>query len=174
MTHKLKSREKYQQPQTWKWHYSNGRKWRGTKDPFDEGERGEWKSWLKTQHSKQKIIASSPITSVQIIVETMQTMRHLIFLGSKITADDDCSHERCLLLRRKAMTNLHSILKIREITLSTKVHIVKAMVFPVVIYSFESWTIKKAEHLQNWCFQIVMLEKIRESFRQQGNQTNQS
>ena len=92
-------------------------------------------------------MASSPITSWQIDGETMETVRDFIFLGSKITADGDCSHEikRLLLLGRKAMTNLDSVLKSRDITLPTKVHLVKAMVFPVVIYGHESWTIKKAE-----------------------------
>ena len=93
-------------------------------------------------------MASGPITSGQIDGETMETVTVFIFLGSKITADGDCSHEikRYLLLGRKAMTNLDSILKSRDITLPTKVHLVKAMVFPVVMYGCESWTIKKAEH----------------------------
>ena len=93
------------------------------------------------------MMASSPITSWQIDGETMETVTDFIFLGSQITADGDCSHEskRHLLLGRKAMTNLDSILKCRDITLLTKVHIVKAMVFPVVMYGFESWTLKKAE-----------------------------
>ena len=93
-------------------------------------------------------MASGPTTSWQIDGETMETVRDFIFLGSKITADCDCSHEikRRLLLGRKAMTNLDSILKSRDITLSTKVRLVKAMVFPVVMYGCESWTIKKAEH----------------------------
>ena len=92
-------------------------------------------------------MASGPITSWQIDRETMETVRDFIFSGSKITADGDCSHEikRHLLLGRKAMTNLGSILKSRDITLPTKVHLVKAMVFPVVMYGCESWTIKKAE-----------------------------
>ena len=92
-------------------------------------------------------MASGPITLWQIDGQTMETVRDFIFLGPKITADGDCSHEveRCLLLGRKAMTNLDSILKSRDITLPTKIHVVKAMVFPVVIYECESWTIKKAE-----------------------------
>ena len=103
---------------------------------------------LKLQIQKTKIMASGPITSWQIDGETMETVTDLIFLGSKITADGDCSHviKRCLLLGRKAMTNLDSILKSRDITLPTKVQLVKAMVFPVVTYGYESWTIKKAEH----------------------------
>ena len=94
-----------------------------------------------------KIMASSPITSWQIDGETMETVTDYIFLDSKITAHRDCSHEikRCLLLGRKAMTNLDSILKSRDITLPTKVHLVKAMIFPVVMYRCESWIIKKAE-----------------------------
>ena len=105
-------------------------------------------------------MASGPITSWQIDGETVETVRDFIFLGSKITADDDCSHEikRCLLLGRKVVTNLDSILKSRDITLPTKVHLIKAMVFPVVIYGCESWSTKK-----NWCFWTVALEKTLES-----------
>ena len=97
---------------------------------------------------KTKIMASGPITSWKIDGEIVATVDDFIFLGSKITADDDCSHKikRHLLLGKKVMTYLDSILKIRDITLSTKVHLVKAMVFPVVMYGCESWTIKKAEH----------------------------
>ena len=102
---------------------------------------------LKLNIQKTKIMASGPITSWQIDGETLETVTDFIFLGSSITADGDCSHEiqRCLLLGRKVMTNLDSILKSRDITLSAKVHLVKAMVFPVVMYECESWTIKKAE-----------------------------
>ena len=102
---------------------------------------------LKLNIQKMKIMASRPMTSWQIDGKTMETVTDLIFLGSKITADGDCSHEikRRLLLGRKAMTNLHSILKSRAITSPTKVCLVKAMVFPVVIYGCESWAIKKAE-----------------------------
>ena len=101
-----------------------------------------------------KIMASGPITFWQIDGETMEIVRDFIFLSFKITADGDCSREikRCLLLGRKAMTNLDSISKNRDITLPTKVHRVKAMVFPVVIYGCESWTIKKAEHQRNDAF----------------------
>ena len=103
---------------------------------------------LKLNIQKTNIMASSPTISWQIDGETMETVRDFIFLGSKITADGDCSHEikRHLLLERKAMTNLESIIKSRDNTLSTKVRLVKAMVFPVVMYGWESWTIKKAEH----------------------------
>ena len=105
------------------------------------------KAGLKLNIQKTKI-PSGPITSWQIDGETMETVIDFIFLGSKITSDGDCSHEikRCLLLRRKTVTNLDSILKDRDITLPPKVLLVKAMVFPVVMYGYESWTIKKAEH----------------------------
>ena len=101
-------------------------------------------------------MASDPITSWQIDRETMETVTDLIFLGSKITADGDCIYEikRHFLLGRKAMTNLDSILKSRDITLPTKVHVVKAMVFPVVMYGCESWTIKKAEHRRIDAFEL--------------------
>ena len=103
--------------------------------------------WLKTQHLKTKILASGSITSWQKDGEKMETVTDFIFLGCKITAGGDCSHEikRLLLLGIKAITNLDSILKSRDITLPTKVHLVKAMVFPRVMYRCESWTIKKAE-----------------------------
>ena len=105
-------------------------------------------------------MASGSITSWQIDGETMETVRDLIFLGSKITADGDCSHEikRCFLLGRKAMTNLDRVLKSRDITLLTKVHIVKATVFPVVLYRGESWTLKKAEHQRTDTFELWGLE----------------
>ena len=103
---------------------------------------------LKLDIQKTKIMASGPITSQQIDGETVETVRDFILGGSKITADGDCSHEikRCLLLERKAVINLDSILKSRHITLPTNVHLVKAMVFPVVMYGSENWTIKKAKH----------------------------
>ena len=103
---------------------------------------------LKFNIQKTKIMASGPITLWQIDGETVETVSDFIFGGSKITADGDCSHEikRCLLIGRKIKTNLDSIMKSRDITLPTKIHLVKAMDFPVVIYGCESWTIKKAEH----------------------------
>ena len=106
------------------------------------------KAGLKLNIQKTKIVASGPITSWQVDGETMERVTDLIFLGSKIIADGDCSHEikRHLLLGRKTMTNLGSILKSRDITLLTKVCLVKVMVFPVVMYGCESWTIKKVEH----------------------------
>ena len=113
---------------------------------------------LKLNIKKTKIMASGPITSWEIDGETVETVSDFIFWGSKITADGDCTHEikRRLLLGRKVMTNLDSILKSRDVTLSTKVHLVKAMVFSVVMYGCESWTIKKAEHrridvFELWC-----------------------
>ena len=121
------------------------------------------KSGLKCSVQKIKIMASDPVTSWQIDGETMKTVTDFVFLGSKITADGDCSHEirRRLLLGRKAMKNLDSVLKSRDITLPTKVHIVKAMVFPVVTYGCASWTIKKAEHqkidaFQLWCWRRLL------------------
>ena len=106
------------------------------------------KASSKFNIQKAKVMASGPITSWEIDGETVETVKDFIFLGSKITADGDCSHEikRRLLLGRKGMTNLDSILKSIDITLLTKGHVVKAMVFPVVMYGCESWTIKKAEH----------------------------
>ena len=121
------------------------------------------KAGLKLNIQKMKIIASRPITSWQIDGETMETVTGFIFLGSKITADGDCSHEiqGCLLLGRKAMNNLDSILRSRDITLPTKVHLVKAMVFLVVMYGCESWTIKKAEcqridASELWCWRRLL------------------
>jgi len=118
---------------------------------------------LKLNIQKTKIIASGPITSWEIDGETVETVADFIFLGSKITADGDCSHEikRRLLLGRKVITNLDSILKSRDITLPTKVRLVKAMVFPVVMYGYESWTIKKAERqridvFELWCWRRLL------------------
>ena len=128
--------EKYQEPQICRWHHPYGRK-RRTKEPLDESET-EWKSWLNIQ--KTKIMASGPITSWQIDEETMKRVTDFILRGSKITVDSDFSHEikRRLLLGRKFMTNLDGILKSRDITLPTKVRLVKALVFPVVMYGCES------------------------------------
>ena len=118
--------------------------------------RREWKGWLKLNIQKTKIMASGPITSWHIDGETIETVTDFIFLGSKVTADGDCSHEikRHSLLQRKAMTNLDSILKSRDITLLTNVLLVKAIVFPVVMCGCESWTIKKAEHLRTDAFEL--------------------
>ena len=118
---------------------------------------------LKLNIKKTKIMASSPITSWQIYGETMERVSDFIFLGSKVTTDGDCSHEikKHLLLGRRVMTNLGSILKSRDITLLTKVHIIKAMVFPVVMYGCERWTIKKVEHRRTdafelWCWRRLL------------------
>ena len=118
---------------------------------------------LKLNIQKTKIMASEPITSWEVDGETVETVSDFVFLGSKITADGDCSHEieRCLLLGRKVMTNLDSILKSRDITLSTKVHLVKAMVFPVVMYGYKSWTVRKAERrridaFELWCWRRLL------------------
>ena len=118
------------------------------KSPLMKVREESEKVGLKLNIQKTKIMASGPITSWKIDEETMETVRDFILGGSKITAEGDCSHEikRCLLIGRKAMTNLDSILKSRDITLPTKVWLVKAMVFPVVMYGCEIWTIKKAEH----------------------------
>ena len=125
----------------------------------EESEKGD----LKLNIQKTKIMASGPITSWQIDGETVETVSDFIFLGSKITADGDCSHEikRRLLLGRKVMTNLDSILKSRDVTLPTKVHLVKAMVFPVVMYGCESWTVKKAYRqrmhaFELWCWRRLL------------------
>ena len=117
---------------------------------------------LKLNTQKTKIMASGPITSWQIDGETVETVSDFTFEGSKITADDDCSHEikRHLLLGRKVMTNLDSILKSRDITLPTKVRQVKAMVFPVVMYGCDSWTIRKAEHQRTDAFKLWCWRKL--------------
>ena len=124
---------------------------------------GSEKVGLKFNIQKTKIMASGPITSWQIDGETVETVAEFIFLGSKITIDGDCSHEikRCLLLGRKVMTNLDSILKNKHITLSTRVRLINAMVFPVVMYGCESWTIKKVEHrridaFELWCWRRLL------------------
>ena len=114
------------------------------------------KAGLKLNIQKTKIMASSSITSWEIDGETVKTVRNFVFWSSKITADGDCSHEfkRLLLLGRKAVTNLDSILKSKNITLPTKVHLLKATVFPVVMYGYESWTIKKVEHRRIDTFEL--------------------
>ena len=159
-----------------RWHHPYGRKWRRTKELLDESEIGEWKSWLKLNIQKIKIRASDPITSWQIDGETMETVRDFILGGSKITADSDCSRgiERCLLLERKAMANVDIILKRRDITLPTKVCLVRLLVFPVAIHGCECRTMKKAEHwridaFELWCWRRLLgipwtTRKSKESF----------
>ena len=137
---------------------------------FEESE----KVGLKFKIQKMKIMAYSPIISCQIDGETMKTVTDFIFLGSKITADGDYSHEikRCLLLGRKAMTNLDSILKSRDFTLPPKVHLVKAMVFLVVMYGCESWTIKNAEYRRIDAFELCWRKLLRVSWtKRRSNQS---
>ena len=151
---------------------SNGRKQRGTKEHLDKGE----KNGLKLNIQKINIMASSPTTSWQIDGETIETVRDFISVGSQITADGDCSHEfrRWLLLGGRATTNLDSVLKSKDITLSTKICIDSAMVFPVVIYGCASWTIKKAEHWRTDAFELWCWKRLLRSLGLQGDQTNQS
>ena len=132
------------------------------KSPLMKVKEDSEKVGLKLSIQKTKIMASGPITSWQIDGETVETVRDFISLGSEITADGDCSHEikRCLLLGRKAVTNRDSIFKSRAITLPTKVHIVKAMVFPVVMYGCESWTIKINEHRRIDAFELWYLRRL--------------
>ena len=158
-----------------RWHHLYGRKQRGTEEPLDE--RGEWKAGLKLSIQKSKIMASSPITSWQIDGETMETVIDFIFLVSRITADGDCGLEikRHLCLRRKAVTDLNSILKSRVITLPTKVCLVKAVVYPVVMYECESWTIKKTDYQRTDAFELWCWGKSSwKSLGLQGDQTSQS
>ena len=145
------------------------------KSPLKVKEESE-KTGLKLNIQKTKIMASGPITSWEIDGETVETVRDFLFLASKITTDSDWKHEikRLLLLGRKAMTNLGSILKSRDITLSTKVCLGKAMVFPVVMYGCESWTIKKAEHQRMDAFELWCGEDSWESLGLQGGPTSQS
>ena len=140
-------------------------KQRGNKEPVDESERGQWKSWLKTQHSKNEDHGIQSHNFMAHRWGKSGNSDRFYFGDSKITADGDYSQEikRRLFLGRKAMTNLDSIFKNRGITLPKKVHIVKTMVFPVVIYGCESWTLKKAESPKSWCFWTVVPEKTLES-----------
>ena len=136
-------------------HYMIGSK-EELKSLLMKGKEESEKVGLKFNFQKTEVMASGPITSWQIDEETIEIVADFIFGGSKITADGNCSHEikRCLLLGRKVMTNLDSIFKSRDITLPTKVHLVKAMVFPVVMYGCESWTVKKAEHQRIYAFEL--------------------
>ena len=137
---------------------------KGTKELLDEGKIGEAKGWLKNERSKNKDHGIWPHYFITNRWKTIETVRDFLFLGSKITADGDCSHEikRCLLLGRKAMTNLESTLKSRDISLPTKVRLVKAIGFPIVMDGCESWTINKVEHQRIDAFKLV-LEKTLES-----------
>ena len=156
--------ERYQWPQICRWHHLYGRKWRRTKEPLDESERGEWKSWLKAQHSERSWHLVPSFHGGQIDGETVETVAGFIFLGSKITADGDCSHEikRHLFLGRKVMTNLDSILKSRDITLPTG--------SSSQGYGFSTghewmWELgyKESWAPKSWCFWTVVLEKTVES-----------
>ena len=138
-------------------------KWRGTKEPLDESEREEWESWLKTQHSENQDHGNQSHHFMANRWETTETVTDFIFLGSKITAGGDCSHEiqRHWLLGREAMTKLDSMLKSRDITLLTKVHLVKTIVFPVVMHGCESWTIRKVtvrriDAFELWCWRRLL------------------
>ena len=146
-------------------------KWRDTKEPLDESER----VGLILNIQKTKIMASGSITLWQIVGEIMETVRNFILGGSKITEDGDCSHEikRHFLLGRKVMTNLDSILKRRALTLPTNIHLVKAMVFPVVMYGCESWTIKKGDCQRIDVFKLWCSRRL-ESLGLQGDPTSPS
>ena len=150
--------EKYQQPQISRCHHLNSRKQRGIQEPLDEGERRDWKSWLKIQHSENQ---DHGIQLHHFMANRWGNNENndFFFSGFKITVDGNCNHEikRRLFLGKKAMTNLDNVVKWRDITLLTKVHIVKALFFPVVTYGCESWTIKKAEcwridAFELWCW----------------------
>ena len=149
-------------PQICRWHDPYGRKWREAKKPLDESERIEWKSWLKAQHSENEDHGIWSHHFIENRWGNSGNSDRLILGGSKITADGDCSHEikRCLLPGRKAMSNLDSILKNRDITLLTKVCLVKSMAFPVVMYGCKSWTIKKEcrriDAFKLWCWRRLL------------------
>ena len=146
-------------------HHPYGRKWRGAKKPLDERKRGEWKVGLKLNIQKMKIMASGPINSWEIHGETVETISDFIFRGSKITADGDCSHEiiRCLLLERKAVTNLDNILKSRDITLPTKCLFSQNCGFSILYIRMWELDHKEGWMPKNWCFQTVVLKKTLES-----------
>ena len=173
--------KKYQQPQIRRWYHSDGGKWRGTKSLLMRVKEESEKAGLKFSIQNIKIMASGPITSWQIDGGKAKTVADFIFLGSKITMDSDWSHEikRHFLLARKAMTNLDCLLKSSDITLLTKVHIVKAVIFPVVMSGCESWTIKKAERWRIGAFKLCcwrrhLTSKLLKSLGLQGYQTSQS
>ena len=158
-----------------RWHHPYGRKQR-TKEPLDESEKGEWKSWLKAQHSVNE---DHGIWSHHFMANRWGNSGNRDFIwggGSKITADVDCSHEikRHLLLGRKVMPNLDSLLKSRDITLPTKFHLVKALVFPVVMYGCESWTIKKLSTEELMLLNCAVGEDSWESLGQRGDPTSPS
>ena len=156
-------REKYQSPQICRWHHPYGRKWRGTKKPLDESERGEWKSWLKAQHSENKDhgIWSHHFMANRWGNSGSSDWLYLFRLQNHCRWWLQPWIKRHLLLGKKVMTNLDSLLKRRDSTLPTKICLVKAMVFPVVMYGCESWTVKKAEHwridaFELWCWRRLL------------------
>ena len=159
----LSNWEKYQQAHLCRWYHSNSRKWRGTKEPLDESEKGEWKGWLEAQHSENK---DHGIWSYHFMPNRRGNSGNsdrFSFFDSKITGDGDSSHEieRYLILGRKVMTHLDRVLKSRDINLLTNVHLVKTIVFPVVMYRYESWTIKMAEcwridAFKLWCWRRLL------------------
>ena len=154
--------EKYQQPQICKWYHSNGRKWRAAKSLLMRSKEESEKASLKPNIQNTKIMAPSLITSWQIEGGKVEAVMDFPFLGSKITVDGDCSHEikRCLVLGRKGVINLDSVFKSKDFTLLTKVHIVKAMVYPVVVYGCDSWTIKKVEHQKIVVFKLLFWRRL--------------
>ena len=176
MNHKLEPRllEKYQQSQICRWYHSNSRRRRGTNQPLDEGERRGWKSWLKTQYSKTEDHGMWLHHFMANTRGKRGSSDRFYFLGFKITVDGDCSHEikRPLVLGRKAMTNLESILKSKDITLPTKVCNVKAMVFPGVMYGCESWIIKMVECWRIDAFKLCWRRLLTLKLRRRSNQSN--
>ena len=166
--------EKYQSAQICRWHHPYGRKWRGTKKPLDESERGEWKSWLKAHYSENEDHGIGSHHFMANRWETVETVSDFILGGSKITAHGDCSHEikSRLLLGRKVMTNLDNILKSRDITLPTKVHLFKAMVFPVVMYGARVGLWRKLSTKELMLLKCGVAEDSWESLGLQGNPTN--
>ena len=153
-----------------RWHHPYGRKWRGTKKPLDESE----KVGLKLNIQKTKIMASGPITSWQIDGETVETVTDFIFSAPKSLQMVPAAWNSKTLFGRKVMTNLESILKSRDINLPTKVHLAKAMVFPVVMYGCESWTIKKAEHWRIDAFELWYWRRLLSVPGLQGDPTSPS
>ena len=160
--------------QIFRWQCRYGRKWRGIKEPLDESERDEWKVWLKTQHTKTKIVAFGPITSWHIDGETMAIVTAFIFLGSKNTVDGDCSHEikRRLPLGRKAMANLDSVLERRDVALPTKVHNSQSYTFPIGMSGCEHWTINKLSAKESMLSNCDFGEDTLKSLELHGDQTS--
>ena len=155
----------YQQPHICRWYHSNGRKRRETKEPLDEGERGEWKADLNLTFKKLRSWHVVPSLQSKCMGKKVEALTDFIFLGSKITADGDCSHEikRHMLLERKAMTNLDGVLKSRDITLTTKICLVKAVIFSSSHVRMWKLDCKEGWRLKNWCFLTMVLEKTLKS-----------